>query len=83
LYAVLEALDRLILDRETPPIIDGAFGIVPVLASQGQDPVFESRIFRAQGLRETLALVHSRTGYDSAAGNRRQEEDHREETGGA
>ena len=50
LHAVFQPLDRLVLDRQAACIVDGAVGIVSVLALQGQDLVFQPGVFRAQGL---------------------------------
>ena len=52
LHAVFEPFDRLVLNRQPPGIVDSAFGIVTVLALQGQDAVLEARVVGAEALGE-------------------------------
>ena len=65
LNTLFQALDRVILGCQTTRIVDGALGIVSILSLQRQNSVFQSSVFRAQSLRQPLALVHSRFGDNS------------------
>ncbi len=54
---MLEPLDRFVLDRQSMRIVDGAVGIIAILALQGENLVFQASVFGAKRMRKLLAFV--------------------------
>jgi hypothetical protein len=73
---MFEVLDRDVRGCQPTRVVDGALGIVSILALQRQNSVFQSGVFRAQCLRQPLALVHSRFGHNPATAASQKETDH-------